>query len=379
DWILAAGASHVAKFDHDHFSDLQAFHDLHKTHIFGFLGYDLKNELEVLESANPDKLGFPEAYFFIPTYLLASLNGELTVLKSPNGDEVLIQIREQEISFSASRAIDVTPRIPKEQYLEKVAMLKDHIKRGDIYEATFCQEFFADDAQLDPLETYLNLTADFPTPFASFFKLDDRFIISASPERFLSKRDNQIISQPIKGTSPRSDDPVKDRLNMDTLRNDPKEQAENVMIVDLVRHDLSRIAMKGTVKVSELFGIYSFPSVHQMISTVICTLAEGMTVTDAIRNCFPMGSMTGAPKIRAMQLIDQYEETKRGVYSGTIGWIGPSGDFGLNVVIRTLLYNSATKYLSFQVGGAITHGSDPQKEYEECLLKAQALLKALKK
>jgi para-aminobenzoate synthetase component 1 len=207
--------------------------------------------------------------------------------------------------------------------------------------------------------------------------LNNQYIISASPERFLAKRGRQLISQPIKGTAKRSANLAEDEQLKLSLKNHPKEQQENVMIVDLVRNDLTRSAVAGTVKVEELFGIYSFEQVHQMISTVTCLKADDVSDVEAIRNTFPMGSMTGAPKVNAMRLMEKYERSKRGVYSGAVGYFSPDGDFDFNVIIRTILYNAATQYLSFQVGSAITHSADAENEYQECLLKAKAILEVL--
>ena len=232
-------------------------------------------------------------------------------------------------------------------------------------------------AVIDPLSIFLKLNEISPNPFTAFFKVKDKYVISASPERFLAKRGNKLISQPIKGTSKRYADTNEDEQSKQTLRAHSKELQENVMIVDLVRNDLTKSAKAGTVNTEELFGIYSFNQVHQMISTVVCELRDDISEVQAIKNTFPMGSMTGAPKISAMQLMEQYERTKRGVYSGAIGYFGPDGDFDFNVVIRTLLYNHSEKYLSFHVGSAITYHADPAKEYEECLLKAQAILEVL--
>ncbi|MEO5675183.1 MAG: anthranilate synthase component I family protein, partial [Chitinophagales bacterium] len=216
-----------------------------------------------------------------------------------------------------------------------------------------------------------------PAPLACFLKHGEKFLLSASPERFLKKESRKIISQPMKGTISRSNHAESDEHAKELLGTDEKEKAENVMIVDLVRNDLARSAVAGSVSVEELFGIYSFPRVHQMISTVSATLRNDVHFTEAIRNAFPMGSMTGAPKVMAMQLIDKYEKVKRGLFSGSAGYITPGGDFDFNVVIRSLLYNRESRYLSFQTGSAITHDCNPEKEYEECLLKAQAIMSTL--
>ncbi len=274
-------------------------------------------------------------------------------------------------------SVEIRSRFTKSEYKNTVNEIKGHIQRGDIYEINFCQEFYAENAEIDPLGTFIRLNKISPTPFSSFLKIGLRYIISATPERFLSRRGTKLISQPIKGTSARNSDKLKDDAQKKNLLANEKELAENVMIVDLVRNDLTKSARPGTVKVEELFGIYSFKQVHQLISTVVCERAEGLSNAQIIANTFPMGSMTGAPKISAMKLAEQYERSKRGVYSGAVGYFAPNGDFDFNVVIRTLLYNKENKYLSFHTGGAITLDSDPEQEYDECVLKAQAIMEVL--
>lgn len=360
------------------FAQLKAFYQAHKNWMFGLFSYELKNEVENLSSKNTDELQFPDLYFFVPKYLIALQGNEITVLK---GDEAIVetinQVRLNEVS--ATPSLKIESKFDQEAYIFTVQKLQEHIKRGDIYEVNFCQEFFAKNASINPLAIYQQLNALSPTPFAGFFKIYDKYILSATPERFLCKRGNTLISQPIKGTAKRSQNPTEDEQIKQSLRSNHKEQAENVMIVDLVRNDLTKSAVKGTVKVEELFGIYSFPQVHQMISTISCELNPDIHFIDAIKNTFPMGSMTGAPKIKAMQLIEAYEKSKRGAYSGSFGCINPEGDFDFNVIIRSILYNATNKYLSFQVGGAITYAANAEDEYAECLLKASAILKVLKK
>ncbi|WP_113662682.1 anthranilate synthase component I family protein [Pedobacter nanyangensis] len=358
------------------FSALKTFVGEHQDWMFGMLGYDLKNEIEALEATKTDLLNFPDLYFFIPQYLIAIHGNQLNVVKGDKTivDKILqLEIKEQPQPIN----LNINSKLSKQAYLDKLESIKQHIKRGDIYEMNFCQEFFDDHAEIDPLLVYNKLKAISPTPFSGFLKIRDKFVLSATPERFLAKNGRKLTSQPIKGTAKRSENLIEDSLIKTALRNSEKERAENVMIVDLVRNDLTKSAVKGTVKVEELFGIYSFPQVHQMISSISCELSPDVHFVDAIKNTFPMGSMTGAPKLRAMQLIDQYEVSKRGVYSGSIGYISPNGDFDFNVIIRSILYNATSKYLSFQVGGAITHQSDSEKEYEECLLKASAMMSVL--
>ncbi len=255
--------------------------------------------------------------------------------------------------------------------------IREHILDGDVYELNYCIEFFAKKARIDPLVVYEKLASRSPMPFSVFGRVHDCYMMGASPERFLKKTGTQLLSQPIKGTIRRGKDTAEDEQLKKLLQTDEKERAENMMIVDLVRNDLARSAVTGSVKVEEMFGIYTFAQLHQMISSVSAQLRPEVPFTEAIKHAFPAGSMTGAPKIKAMELIDQYEDVKRGLYSGAIGYITPEGDFDFNVVIRSILYNAATAYLSFQVGSAITYDAVGEKEYEECLLKAKAMWEVL--
>jgi para-aminobenzoate synthetase component 1 len=359
------------------FEALAHFRQKHKGWMTGFLGYDLKNEVEQLTSHNTDKLHFPDLYFFVPKYLLTIKGNEVEII-ADNPQQVWETINQQEVTSQyLLPKLNLQSRFTKAEYVEVFNQIRQHIVRGDIYVTNFCQEFFSEGAVINPLTIFQELNCLSPTPFASFFKHHEQYILCASPERFMAKRDNKLISQPIKGTAKRGKTAEEDESIKTALRNNVKEQQENVMIVDLVRNDLTRSAQPGTVKTEELFGIYSFEQVHQMISTVTCQLQDGLSAVEAIRNTFPMGSMTGAPKLSAMQLMEQYERTSRGVYSGAIGYISPDNDFDFNVVIRTVLYNAANQYLSFQVGSAITFDAVAEQEYEECLLKAKAILQVL--
>lgn len=352
---------------------------------FGYLGYDLKNEIEDLKSENKDGLSFPEMNFFRPRWVFL-LDVDTLIVHYFNEefseDEVFDLVRKlQKLELPGEKSIslkEIHSRITRDEYIDAVDKLKEHIRRGDIYEVNFCQEFYANDCYIKPRGTYRKLTEVSPTPYSGFYQMGEQFLLSASPERFIKKVGNKIISQPIKGTAKRGANELEDRQIKDTLFNDPKERAENIMIVDLVRNDLSKTAAKGSVIVEELCGIYSFPQVHQMISTIVSELKEDVHFVEAIRQCFPMGSMTGAPKVRAMKLIEKYESTKRGLFSGAVGYITPEGDFDFNVVIRSILYNARNHYLSFMVGGAITMQSEAEKEYDECLLKAKAIMRVLK-
>lgn len=377
DFVIAAGATQVLNAPIGQaFDALRSFYNLHKTWMFGLFSYDLKNEEEQLYSRNPDALHFPDLFFFVPQYLITIKDGQIAVILG-DGD-VLKEIIQTELVIPVpAKALNIQHKLDKAAYLKKISELQRHINRGDIYEVTYCQEFFSEDAEIDPLAIFNQLNTLSPTPFAGYFKIQDQYILSASPERFLCKREGKLISQPIKGTARRHPDAIADEQVRQELSKNGKEQAENVMIVDLVRNDLTKSAIKGSVKVEELFGIYSFPQVHQMISTISCELKPELHFIDAIKNTFPMGSMTGAPKIRAMELIESHELSKRGAYSGSIGYISPEAEFDFNVIIRSILYQETEKYLSFQVGGAITYASSPEGEYEECMVKASAIIQTL--
>ncbi|WP_223552017.1 aminodeoxychorismate synthase component I [Aestuariivivens sp. NBU2969] len=379
DAVLAVDAFTCIKTDY-----LEAFEKLkvYKTHtsdwIFGYLTYDLKNSMEDLSSSNFDGLHFPDLYFFQPKklFLIKGNTVELQYLKYIEADIVqdLNEIKQINTTTKHKKNdIKIKLRIHRDEYFEKVNEILAHIHRGDIYEANFCQEFYAENTAIHPLETYERLNSISKPPFASFVKISDKYVLSASPERYMLKRGLQVISQPIKGTSKRSSNSHEDALFKTALANDTKERSENIMIVDLVRNDLSKTAIKGSVKVEELCKVYTFNQVHQMISTITAKVDPNTSPVDIIKSTFPMGSMTGAPKISAMQIIEALEETKRGVYSGAIGYLTPKGDFDFSVVIRSILYNASKKYVSYSVGGAITAKSMPLKEYEECLVKAKAM------
>ncbi|WP_292946559.1 anthranilate synthase component I family protein [Mucilaginibacter sp. 44-25] len=377
DLLIAVGAKAALKVNNGSaYEQLEAFRQMHTGWLLGFFGYDLKNETENLSSANTDGLEFPDLYFFVPEILITIKGEELNI---EGADEHILQTiqRLPLVVEKQQMPVNFTSRFNKQEYVATVEQIKRNITRGDIYVTNFCQEFYSEKAFIDPLFTYRKLKDISPTPFSAFFKWEGNYIICASPERFLAKRGNKLLSQPIKGTARRDSDEAKDEILIEQLRNHPKELQENVMIVDLVRNDLTRCAIEGTVHAEELYAIQSFAQVHQMVSTVVCTKRNDISDVAAIKNTFPMGSMTGAPKVSAMQLMEKYERSKRGVYSGALGYFSPDGDFDFNVIIRSLLYNSEKNYLSFHVGSAITYHADAEKEYEECLLKAKALLQAL--
>ncbi len=405
--LLAVGAKKVVNFTEiaennlqkNSFHQLQKHHDNNQNWLFGYFSYDLKNELEKLESNNFDALGFADIYFYEPEYLLIfdensneNADFELITEKNITKENLLKEIEKYYQDFyqktlSNPSNINIQARITQGKYIQTIQKLKAHIFKGDIYEVNFCMEFFAENVDLNPLEAYFLLNELSPMPFSAYQKINDNgndnYVICASPERFLKKIGTKIISQPIKGTAKRGNTPQEDEIIKQNLLNNPKERSENIMIVDLVRNDLARSAKTGTVCVEELLGLYTFKQLHQLISTVSAQVADNEVdknnFTKIIQNAFPMGSMTGAPKIKAMQIIENEEITKRGLYSGALGYIMPSSDFDFNVMIRSILYNAQNQYLSFQVGSAITADADPQQEYEECLLKSQAIRNVLAK
>jgi para-aminobenzoate synthetase component 1 len=348
--------------------------------IFGHISYDLKNEIEALSSENQDGIEFPDFQFFVPEIVII-LSKDIIKIGVPAAYDTkkifneLSALIPQENNFAKPELVS---RFSKNDYLETVKKLQQHILKGDCYEICFCQEFYADPVQIDPVASFKKLNLLSPNPFSAIYRSDEKYLLCASPERFLKRTGNIIMSQPIKGTSRRSADEIRnDEEGINLLLSNEKERSENIMVVDLVRNDLSKICKEGSVSVKEYLKIYSFPHVHQMISTITGELRNDVTFTDILSATFPMGSMTGVPKKKVMELIEQYEKTKRGLFSGSVGYITPDGDFDFNVVIRSILYNEMKQYLSIQAGSAITWKSDPEKEYEECNLKIAAMRAAL--
>lgn len=324
-----------------------------------FINYDHKNTIEQFPSKHSNPLQFPQQLF---------VETEETV---PLQEFMALPLSLPSMNITSK------PVITKQHYLEHIAALKKHIQLGDIYEINYCMSFEATGIRIDPFLLYQKLNAISEAPYSAFAKLGHHYIISSSPELFLSKKGTRLITKPIKGTARRGATKAEDEAVKQALQMNEKERNENVMIVDVARNDLSRIAQKGSVVVDKLFDIESYPQVHQMVSTVSCSLKEDITFHDIINAAFPMASMTGAPKYRAMQLIDQYEHYNRGPYSGSLGYIDANGDFDLNVLIRSVFYDEEKGYLSFTVGSAITDLCNAEDEYEECLLKARAMMQAL--
>ncbi|MBP9153206.1 MAG: anthranilate synthase component I family protein, partial [Flavobacteriales bacterium] len=338
--------------------------------VLGYFSYDLKNLLEDMESENSDRMAFPLFHFFVPKMVCfvdgkeaeCYCHGETPSYVDSQDAAMFGKVGESK--FQQSKA----------EYVANVQELQKHIQLGDIYEVNYCVEHGFDETTIEPYRLYKELQKASPAPFSCYVADNGKYLMSSSPERFMRKSGNTLVSQPMKGTNRKTEDNEAQKGN---LRNDSKEVAENVMITDLVRNDLSKSAMKGSVKVDELCGVYEFEHVNQMISSVSAELRDDVHPLEAILNAFPMGSMTGAPKIRAMELIDEYEDFSRGLYSGAVGYFTPDLDFDFNVIIRSILYNEEKKVVTFPTGSAITINSDPEKEYDECMLKAEAMRKVL--
>ena len=384
EFVVGLGSLAQVPAEHDPFDMLHHFHQDKQDWLFGHFSYNLKDLGGKLTSRNPDLLGFPAISFHQPRYVITRNDGnnQLHYLAEHETEETL-QTLEQELTNPAMvngnsiPPVHLHQRTDRESYLERADDILRHIRRGDIYEMNYCMEFYAAKVLLDPVETFLKLNRNSPMPMSAFYRLKDRYLLCASPERFLQKEKNTIISQPIKGTIRRGTDKTEDELLKSKLQNSSKERSENVMITDLVRNDLSRSAKRGTVKVEELFGLKSYLRIHQLVTTISAEADPSKKWTDMIRDAFPMGSMTGAPKIRAMEIIEAQESMARGLYSGSVGYVTPDGDFDFNVVIRSIQYNAATQYVSAMAGSALTSECNPEEEYEECLLKMETMKKAL--
>ncbi len=385
--LLALGVESefiCAELNDETLHHLQRWLDQQKDWAFGFISYDVKNVIEKLHSHHTNELEFPFIHFVKPQVVIRFSENDFALEKnntewSESHFREMLNVESDGGTDGSSQPIALAPKISKHHYVEAVEYLKEHIQRGDIYEVNYCQEFFAREKLEEPYLTWLRLNTYTEAPFSIFMQTDEKYLMCASPERFLKREGNKLISQPIKGTVRRGKTQEQDAQLKQELLTSEKERSENVMIVDLVRNDLSRIAERGTVKVDELFGIHTFKTVHHMISTISATVKKDVTFTDLMRALFPMGSMTGAPKVRAMQLIEEHEYSRRGLYSGTVGYIKPNGDFDFNVVIRSLLCNNKKPYIACSVGSAITALCDAEKEYDECLLKAEAVMKALER
>ncbi len=370
---IVSGVDSLAKIDE--------FISLTNDYIFCHISYDLKNRIETLSSNHIDGIGFPDYFFYQPqvVFRLNKKEVEIGLLDGQEANDIFDAINLISLSNVIDKSVQLKSRFTKEEYIAVFNNIQKHIKLGDCYEVCFCQEFFAENISINSVSIFEKLMSISPTPFAAFYKYDKKYLLCASPERFLKKVGHRIFSQPIKGTAPRhAQNKIADEEEKVLLKNSAKEQSENIMIVDLVRNDLSKVSCEGSVHVKEYLSVYSFPQVHQLISTIEGTLRDAVTFSEIIKATFPMGSMTGAPKKKSMEIIESYERTRRGLYSGSVGYISPEKNFDLNVVIRSLIYNAETGYLSSQAGSAITHLSSGENEYEECHIKMQAMRSAIR-
>lgn len=361
----------------DPFKEWISFYESNKDWMIGYLNYDLKNKLNELNSNNTDRLDAPEIYFFIPETLIFLQEDGLMICSVDDPNDIYKEITDLKPAVSKNKEIIIECDTSHEEYIEKVLAIQDQIREGDFYELNYCIEYYTTIKSPDLLSIYQRLNSISPMPFSVFQKLDKHYILSASPERFLKKTGKQLIAQPMKGTMKRSPDPAIDEKLKSLLKNSEKEIAENMMIIDLTRNDLTKNAVTGSISVPALFEIHSFSHIHQMVSTITATLDVGKHFIDAIKDAFPMGSMTGAPKICVMEAIEKYENSRRSMFSGAAGYISPEGDFDFNVLIRSIFYSYTTKFLKFNVGSAITIDSKAEDEYLESQLKAKALMKAL--
>lgn len=345
---------------------------------FGFFSYEMRTQFESVTQENEVLGNWPKTRFFVPEVVgTLKIDGRLEVWSEHSVDQVLNELLMNSNELETGEtSLDFEPVESKQEYIRNVNALKDHIQRGDIYEVNYCTCFKAAFEKLNSVALFKKMVKGTLAPFSAFVKMEDYELLCTSPERFIKREGRKLCSQPIKGTNRYSE--VDNESAKIALAQSEKERAENVMIVDLVRNDLSRVAAKGSVKVSELFGTYAFKNVNQLISTVEAELREGVTNWEIIAASFPMGSMTGAPKVSAMELAERFEKVAREVYSGSVGYITPEGNFDFNVVIRSIAINRKKGLATLHVGGAITILSDAEQEYEECLLKAESVLKAAK-
>ncbi len=342
----------------------------------GVLSYDFKNKIENLSSTNTEFFHLPELCFFEPEISIQlTENGVFS--KNQLSDQWLEELEAFAPPQGGNLACAVAPQIPKDVYLEKIKIIQNEIREGNTYEANFCQAYSGEFECWDSVAAYFRLNELSKMPFSGLFKAENQWLVSASPERYLKKCGNQLIAQPIKGTTKRGQNEAQDTLNQKLLLESEKERAENLMITDLTRNDLARVSKTGTVQVKELFGIYPLPRVFQMISTVRSELRPEITFRQIIDATFPMGSMTGAPKISTMKIIEREETFRRGWFSGAFGWMDEEGDFDFSVVIRSIIADLNVKKLYFGVGSAITIDASAAQEYEECALKAEAILELL--
>lgn len=383
--ILAVDASN--SFQAGSLEDLKAYRKNCKDWLFGYMAFDAASDLNLqVKSRQENKtLEFSKMHFFQPKKIFF-VHKDFVEISYLSAIASEIEV-DWEFILSASPVeqpqLDLNlvlhPRLSKQEYLEKIYEVQEYIAAGEIEEINFCQEFYAQVKLENPLAVYAYLNEISSTPFATYLRIGDQYALCASPERYLKNQAGKIITQPIKGTAKRKQDAKEDEEIKYALEHDEKELTENRIVTEMVYKEMQTIAEEGSLELTELCKLYSFKQVHQLISTVVCNLHADLDVVDAIAATYPMGSMTGIPKSNSLKLIGALENFDRGLYSGSIGYFSPEGDFDFNVVIRSILYNSTNQYLSFAAGGAITNLSDPEKEYEETRVKTKAMEQVLGK
>lgn len=343
----------------------------------GILSYDQKNKYEKLSSHNIETIDCPDSLFFSPE-LVINIGRELITIEGETPAETLAEILATH-PLKGKKGGDCTINCSHDEksYAANFRKIQAHIAAGDIYELNYCMDFHGTVSHSEPIHLFLELINNSPMPFSALFKAVNLYLCCASPERFIKKSGQSLLTQPIKGSIKRGKTKREDEALKKHLAESEKERAENLMIVDLMRNDLARMALTGTVEVKELFGIYSFKQISQMISSITCQLPSGIGFEEIISKTFPMGSMTGAPKVKCMELIETYENFKRSWFSGSIGYIDSNGDFDFCVIIRSLIIDRTKNSFYFGVGSAITIDADARDEYQECLLKASPIIKTL--
>jgi para-aminobenzoate synthetase component I len=354
----------------------------------GYFAYDMGHHIEKLPRTAVDDVNIPDSCFGLYDSIIAVDHQTKTTYIIANGINEKPETEVEELkrkinNISAHSFIDnpglacseIQSNFTKEAYMKAVQRVKDYIRSGDIYQANLTQRFKCHTEEA-PFSIYSRLRQLNPAPFACYMNFGEGHILSSSPERFIRIQDNIIETRPIKGTKPRGGTAEEDRANKEELLSSEKDKSELLMIVDLERNDLGKVSKTGTVKVSELFYLEEYATVHHLVSTVTGEMKDNIDAIDVIQAAFPGGSITGAPKIHSMEIIDELEPTQRNIYTGSIGYLGFNGSIDLNIAIRTIVMKEGTAY--FQAGGGIVWDSDPELEYEETLHKAKALFKTLR-
>ncbi len=349
---------------------------------YGHVTYDHKEQLHGLRSPHAPETDLPSSEWHVPRWVIEWRAGHAVLHVRPDEDPHAVRELQERIAqpvrgHSGSMPGAWTSRTSRRQYLDQAAAFMQHIQRGDIYEVNYCIERQAHWPGLDPFAAFARLLERSAAPFAAFHRRGTQFTLCASPERFLTFQDERCWGEPMKGTRPRGRTPEEDLQLKAELAADPKERSENIMALDVMRNDLSQVALPWSVKVEELCAVRSYPRVHQLVSTVTMQRRPDIGPFDVVNAAFPMASMTGAPKHRAMQLIDVLEDQRRGLYSGTLGFFAPDGTGDLNVVIRAVRYDTTSGLARLSTGSALTAQCDPVKEWEECAVKARSVIEAL--